>query len=71
MLVCNPSTYMVLPAGISPYLKQRELKKFTYALVFVDGARAVGVQAGHQVPDAGPPDSSAGGGGVVGRGRCS
>ena len=27
ILDCNPSTYMVLPAGLSQYLKQIELKK--------------------------------------------
>ena len=66
ILVCNLSTYMVLPAGISPYLKQRALKKkFTYTLVFVNGAKAVCVQAGHQVTDADPPGPATGGGGVV------
>ena len=63
ILVCNPSTYMALPAGISPYLKQREWKKITYALVFVGGAGAEGVQARHQVTDASPPDPATGGGG--------
>ena len=54
---------MALPAGISPYLKQREWKKITYALVFVGGAGAEGVQARHQVTDGSPPDPATGGGG--------